>query len=117
MSTDKETKVSSNLLTPIKGGSGGCLNCGFTKNILPMRTRLYSGFGGWIITKDNELYFMEDSNKEYDKNKTLSYIERRAKLQPECDWQAELDIPLRSATYQRQGKSKWVLVKSGQGFA
>jgi hypothetical protein len=45
------------------------------------------------------------------------YIEIRARLQPECDWQAVLDLPMRSAVYQRQGKNKWVLIKTGRGFA
>ncbi len=109
--------VKPSLLPAIAGGISGCLNCGYTEEKLPMRTRLYSGFGGWDIKKDGKHYFNEDSNKEYDEAKTLSYIERRAKLEPECDWRANLNLPLRSATYQRHGKSKWVLVERGQGFA
>lgn len=105
------------LLPTIKGGYSGCLICGNVKEILPMRTRLHNSFGGWIITKNGKFYFREDSKVEYDKVKTLSYIERRAKLDPDNDWRAELDLPLRSAVYQRQGKSRWVLVKKGQGFA
>ena len=105
------------LLPPIAGGVSGCLNCGYTEDILPMKTKLYNGFGGWVITKNGEHYFSEDVNKEYDEAKTLSYIERMAKLEPECDWRANLNLPLRSAVYQRHGKSKWVLVERGQGFA
>lgn len=105
------------LLPPIAGGISGCLNCGYTEDILPMKTKLYNGFGGWDITKNGEHYFSEDVNKEYDGAKTLSYIERMAKLEPECDWRANLNLPLRSAVYQRHGKSKWVLVERGQGFA
>lgn len=105
------------LLTPIAGGVSGCLNCGYTEDILPMKTKLYNGFGGWDITKNGEHYFSEDVNKEYGEAKTLSYIERMAKLEPECDWRANLNLPLRSAVYQRHGKSKWVLVERGQGFA
>ena len=104
-------------LPPIAGGVSGCLNCGYTEDILPMKTRLYQGFGGWHISKNGEYFFSEDVNKEYDEAKTLSYIERMAKLEPECDWRAHLDLPLRSAVYQRQGKSKWVLVERGRGFA
>ena len=102
---------------PIKGGIGGCLHCGYTESVLPMRTRLYNSFGGYMITKYGELYFMENSQKEFHDNKTLIYIENRAKLQPDADWRCILDLPLRSAEYQRQGKSKWVLIKKGQGFA
>jgi hypothetical protein len=105
------------LLPPIAGGVSGGLNCGYTEYILPMKTKLYNGFGGWYITKNREPYFSEDVNKEYDEAKTLSYIERMAKLKPDCDWRANLNLPLRSAVYQRHGKSKWVLVERGQGFA
>lgn len=100
------------LLPPIRGGRYRA-----KKILLPLRTRLYNGMGGWTITKDGEIYFIEETKREYDRARTLCYIERRAKLQPECDWRAELNLPLRSETYQRQGKSKWVLVKKGQGFA
>ena len=82
-----------------------------------MRTRLYNSFGGYMIIKDGNLYFMEDSKKEFKDCKTLSYIERRANLEPEADWRCIIDLPLRSAEYQRQGKSKWVLIKKGNGFA
>jgi len=105
------------LLPPLKGGVSGCLNCGYTESKLEMRTRLYNGFGGWSITKNGEFYFAEDARLEFDECRTLSYIERRAKLEPDCDWRANLDLPLRSAVYQRQGKSKWILVERGQGFA
>ena len=101
----------------INGGISSCLNCGYTESILPMRTRLYNSFGGYMVTKDGKLYFIEDSNKEFDKCRTLIYIENRAKLQPDSDWRVILDLPLRSAEYQRQGKSKWVLIKKGNGFA
>ncbi len=105
------------LLSPIKGKHIGCLNCGGNETKLPMNTRLYSGFGGWIIIQNGEYYFMEDSDKEFNENKTLMYIENRAKLEPDLDWKAELNLPLRSAVYQRQGKNNWVLVEEGIGFA
>lgn len=103
------------MLSQVKGGVAGCLNCVYT--VLPMRTRLYNGFGGWMITKDDKTFFIEESDKEFDEARTLSYIERKAKLEPFCDWRAILNLPLRSAVYQRQGKSKWVLVERGNGFA
>jgi hypothetical protein len=82
-----------------------------------MRTRLYRGFGGWMITKNGEPFFMENQDVDFDKSKTLSFIERSAKLEPESDWRTILDLPMRSAIYQRHGKSKWVLIEKGQGFA
>ncbi len=103
-------------LKPLDSTIIGCLNCGHTPAILKFNTRLYHGFGGWLITKDKELYFMEDSDKEYNESKTLMYIENRAKLQPNCDWRALIDLPLRDAEYQRQD-GKWVLIRTGMGFA
>jgi len=99
-------------LPPVRGGRYRA-----KKILLPLRTRLYNGMGGWTITRDGEIYFVEDVKREYDRARTLCYIERRAQLQPECDWRAELSLPLRSAIYQRQEQSKWVLVKTGVGFA
>ena len=34
-----------------------------------------------------------------------------------CRKLANLYLPLRGATYQRQGKGRWVLVAENQGFA
>lgn len=104
-------------LKPINGKQIGCLNCGGNKSKLPMRTRLYNSFGGWHITRNGKLYFEEKLNLDFSKNKTLSYIERRAKLDPNADWRAIVFLALRGATYQRQEKSMWVLVKEDQGFA
>jgi hypothetical protein len=101
----------------IKGGHGGCLCCPNTEEILPMKTRLYNGFGGWYISKNGQEYFTEDPDKEFNETKTLSQIERKAKLEPDEDWRAHLNLPLRDAVYQRQGKSKWVLIEKGNGFA
>lgn len=112
-----EQNHKSHLLPPIKGGVAGCMNCGYTDSKLPMRTRLYYGFGGWTITKNGETYFSEDILTPYEKIKTLSYIERRAKLEPDADWRAVLYLPLRYAVYQRHGDSKWMLVETGNGFA
>lgn len=104
-------------LPAIEGGLSGCLNCGYPEDELSLDTRLYSGFGGWDITKDGTHFFSESNDKEYDESKPLKDIECLAKLEPKCDWRANLNLPLRNAVYQRQGEGKWVLVEQGQGFA
>lgn len=104
-------------LPAIKGGVSGCVNCGYTDDILPLDTRLYSGFGGWVISKNGFQFFRENANSEYDNSKPLSNIELIAKKEPNSDWRAHLDLPMRSATYQRQGDNKWILVERGEGFA
>jgi hypothetical protein len=43
--------------------------------------------------------------------------ENAARKDPNHDWRAECLLPMREATYQRQGKNEWVLVASGMGFA
>jgi len=113
----KREKPNIELLPPIKGGVSGCLNCGYTASILPMRTRLYYSFGGWTITRNGEPFFMDIVERRFDKYKTLTFIEKQARLDPTNDWRAELNLPLRSATYQRQGNNWWVLVERGRGFA
>lgn len=95
----------------------GCVCCGGAEDILPMETRLYSGFGGWTIYKDGQHYFIEDSDKEWEENKMLSEIEEEAKKFPKSKWEAHLFLPLREAEYERADCGNWVLIKTGMGFA
>jgi len=96
----------------------GCLNCGGTEQILDLETRLYFGFGGWTITKDGELYFMDDrKDVEWEDWRQLKEIEAEASKDPDHDWRAQFDSPLRGGQYQRHGEGKWVLIESNQGFA
>lgn len=95
----------------------GCLNCGGTEDILSMDTVLYNSFGGWKITKNGELFFEEDMDKEWLKNKKMNEIEQIAKKDPDNDWRAIVYLPLRGATYQRYADNKWVCIESNEGFA
>ena len=97
----------------------GCLNCGGTEQVLEMDTRLYNGFGGWSITKNSELFFEEDctSDKDWDEWKTLAEIEKTAKKEPDNDWRAIFNLPLRGGEYQRHFEEGWVLIESNRGFA
>lgn len=104
-------------LNPIKGGVHGCGNCGLTIEKLPMNTRLYNGFGGWMISIDGKHFFEESVDTEFEKSKTLMFVELAARKKPNRDYRAILNLPLRSAEYQRQGKNNWVLVRKGLGFA
>jgi len=104
-------------LKPIKSTHAGFLCCPNNEQLLPMRTRLYNGFGGYTVTKNGEMFFVEDQDKDFDECKTVIYIENKAKKEPDADWQINLMLPLRSGRWQRQGKSKWVLVEEGEGFA
>lgn len=93
------------------------VNSNEADKVLPMTTELYNGFGGWQITKNRESYFTEEPNMEFDECKTLAQIELEVKSDPDHDWKAVLDLPLRSAVYQRRGEDEWVLIETGMGFA
>jgi hypothetical protein len=95
----------------------GCLHCGGTDAVLEMNTRLYQAMGGWAITKDGDLFFMDDNcDRNWEDYKQLKDIERRARRDTNHDWRAIFHSPLRGATYQRH-RGKWVLIKSDRGFA
>jgi hypothetical protein len=95
----------------------GCLCCGSNiETHLDLETVLYQGFGGWMITRDGKLFFMDDVNKEWDQFKTLEFIENKAKKDANHDWKAICDTPLHGEVYQRQ-RGKWLLVEQNQGFA
>jgi len=97
----------------------GCLVCGGTEQILELDTRLYNGFGGWSVTKDGELFFQEDCSKDkkWEEWKQMAEIEEIAAKDPDHDWRAIFELPLRGGQYQRHGDNKWVLIESNQGFA
>ena len=103
-------------LPPIQNGVIGCACCGDTPDILPLNTQLYQAFGGWMISKNDDIYYMHDE-KDDEQSKMLSDIELEAKKDPDNDWRAELVLPLRDAIYQRQDNNKWMLIKKGIGFA
>ena len=104
-------------LEPLKGSPAGCLNCGYTESKLSMRTKITAGFGMAVIKKNKELIYAEPPNTEWEDAPTLMKFELMARKEPNAGWRYILDLPLRSAMYQRQGKNLWVLVKKGDGFA
>ncbi len=104
-------------LPGIRGGRHGCLNCGYTYTKLSMRGKIIAGFGGAIITKNSLTIYNEPPEIEWETAPTLMKFENMARKDPDCDWRFSLDLPLRSATYQRHGKNEWVLIEKGMGFA
>lgn len=102
----------------------GCLTCGageMRKDRLgitaTMGTRIYGGFGGWHIVRDDETIYNPPDNAEWGEYPTLLIFENMARKDPDHDWRAKLTSPLRDAEYQRQGENRWVLISSGPGFA
>lgn len=111
-------------LPPYKKPWLGCGTCGGgemrgakEKITASMRTRIYNGFGGWTILKNSEVIYSGPHDLEFNEYPTLMKFENMARKDPDHDWRAECFLPLRGATYQRQGKNEWVLIDSNQGFA
>jgi len=103
-------------LPPIKGGSGGCLCCGYQHDILPMDAVIAVGFGCAMVTKDgSEVYNEQDVDEgQY---WTCQDAENEARKDPDHDWRIHLVAPLSERHYQRQGENHWVLYEKGTGFA
>lgn len=102
---------------PIEGGPSGCLHCGYTHESLKMNSRLLAGFGAAFIMKNTETVYNESPNIKWEDAPTLMKFENMARKDPDNDWRFHLVLPLREATYQRQGKNHWVLIEKGLGFA
>lgn len=99
----------------IKGGSGGCMHCGYQYDILPMKAVIGVGFGYAAVTKNGEEIYKEELMEEY--SWTVEDAENEALKDEDNDWRIHLVAPLSERHYQRQGKNKWVLYKKGRGFA
>lgn len=103
-------------LKAIKGGPGGCLNCGYQHDVLPMDALIAVGFGDASLTRNGDVVYSEDpgGNEPYI---TAAQAEAMAALDPGHDWRIHLVAPLSERHYQRQGDGHWVLYKRGRGFA
>ena len=93
--------------------------CGLPEpEILEMDTVLYQGFGGYTVTKNDELHYMGDSDQDWDSFRTLRSIEDDAEEDPEADWKVELAEPLTGAIWKRNNETKvWSVIERNQGFA
>jgi hypothetical protein len=113
--TDVSSSSNYEILKPIQSKQTSCPCCASIEQHLDFETKLYNGFGGWMITKNGECYYQAE-NGDWENSKTLREIELEAKLNPNNNWMAILFTPLRGAEYQRQN-DKWVLVEQNEGFA
>lgn len=107
-------------LKPV-AGSVACLTCGCgAHETLEMERTIAVGFGYAGATKDGEEVYKEPICAEDSKDEDfwkVQRIEDMAAKDPNHDWRIYFYAPLWEGIYQRQGKSHWVLVKKGQGFA
>lgn len=95
----------------------GCLDCPKTENILALDTVLYQGFGGYHVTKDDEIYYFGDSSDDFDSFKSLKDIEKEIPDDSKSRWQVILNNPLRGATWTRKERNVWELIETNLGFA
>ena len=110
-------------LKPLKGGIGGCLNCGYVHDIAPMDMLIAVGFGDAQVIKNGKVVYCEiERQSQAEKTKTDAILwttqdaENEALKDENADWRIILNAPLSGRTYQRQGKGKWYLVKKNTGF-
>ena len=103
-------------LKAIEGGHGGCLNCGYQHDILPMDAVIAVGFGSAYLTKDGRFVY-DELEVEDDNYMTVEQAEALAAADPDHDWRIALVAPLSERHYQRQGDKHWVLYEKGPGFA
>ena len=96
--------------------NSGCLNCGYMEQLLPMDAIVAVGFGVAHVLRNGRVIWYESPNGKEDWI-TVDKIEALAKLSPEADWRIEYIGPLSEKEYQRQGDEKWVLIRTGLGFA
>uniref|UniRef100_A0A6M3JIZ2 Uncharacterized protein n=1 Tax=viral metagenome TaxID=1070528 RepID=A0A6M3JIZ2_9ZZZZ len=89
------------------------------ENIAPMDMTIAVGYGTAQVMRDGEIIYNENTAniQSYDDYKTLSEFEEMAEQDPDHDWRVILNAPFKDSEYQRRGKEKWVLIKSGMGFA
>lgn len=106
----------------------GCACCGGTKKIASLSEPVFADDGQ--ITKDGVQvwppisfsanpadWFKSIDAEGYPVTKPLSEFEEMAKQEPNADWRYTFVKALRDGVYQRQAEGKWVLIRSGKGYA
>ena len=105
--------MSYEIMKPIAGGNGGCLNCGYQHRTLPMDSLIAVGFGYAGVTKNGKEIYNENGDELW----TVQDAENEALKDEDNDYRIHLVAPLSERHYQRQGKNNWVLYEKGMGFA
>lgn len=102
---------------PIVGGKiVGCVNCGYKPEVASMDMVIAAGFGDAYLKKNGEIVW-EEENKELHDCIRVRDAEEMAAKDPDNDWRFEIIGPLSEVEYQRHDKGKWVLIRTGLGFA
>ena len=94
-----------------------CGNFSKVGEVAPMDMIIAVGFGLACVKRGRKVIWQEKNDDE--DFRSLSEFEAMAKAdnKRKHDWRVILDAPLSYREYQRQGDDKWVLIRTGQGFA
>lgn len=96
----------------------GCITCSTSNYTANMHKQIAVGFGSAFVTKNKKFFYDGERDYQNDKEpKSFYHIERIARKHPRCDWRIHFYGPMKTEVYQRQGKNKWLLIKSESGFA
>lgn len=114
-------------LLPAVAPTQHCNLCQPKPQILEMRRRLAVGFGVVSVTCDGRRVWEGDAEGvrvgmiealaygyAYGDHILDSSMRRRSL---DHDWRITFEGPLSEHEYQRQGRRKWVLIRTGRGFA
>lgn len=85
--------------------------------LCPLATKLGVGFGDCYVSRDGVRVWEEPPKVAWSRLPRLHRFERQAGKESSHDWRVVFSAPLSYAEYQRQGPGRWVLVKTGLGFA
>ena len=104
-------------LKTLPGRNNPCLCCPPILPTLKMNWRIAVGFGYAAVECGSKVIWSESWNMEWSELWTVQKAENLARKRKKGDWRIVLDGPMHGETYQRQGRNRWVLVKSNNGFA
>lgn len=106
-------------LPPLPGRVNPCLNCPPIVPTFRLNRRIAVGFGDAHVSCDGTVIWLEPIGPEakFEDAWTGMRAENRARKNPNHDWRITLFGPLHGEVYQRQGRNRWVLVKTNPGFA
>jgi len=104
-------------LTQAEAGlRSGCLTGGPQPIALAMDDLIMVGFGRAWVTRDGASVWEESPQTNEDDCWKAGDAEAAALADPDHDWRIVFNGALSSATYQRHGAGRWVLVERGRGF-
>ena len=105
-------------MAALNGRNNPCLNCPPIEAVANLNKVIAVGFGSATLECDGRVIYDGERALHEGKNpRSFKFAENKARQKPSADWRVVLHGPMHGETYQRQGKNRWVLVESNEGFA